>query len=539
MDRSKSLLAGVLAGLPAGFDPVRRALLLERYAVTQRDSGRPAEAVATLREALGLLPEGQASRAHAVVLATLASALVRSSDLEEGAQVARGAVASAAAAGATDVQADATITLGVAVSYLGPAEGGLGPLRSGVALALELGIPATAVRGYVNLSDVLELLGRHQEAARTAGEGLELATRAGLSRMLGLYLIGNQAEPLLRLGEWAEADEITARALRAVPEGVFAATLRQLRAELGALRGRYDDAAGELRDARRAVGATDDFQYTQPMHYVEALIALGRGDLPAAREAVTAGLAGAPRSWEARYAWPLLWAGMRVAAEEATRCRDRREPVPAELTGWCAGLAAAAAQLATPAPPWLGFRALVAAEQTRAAGAAGTQPWRAAVAAWQDTEEPHLLAYALLRLAEAHSQAGGREEAARAVQRAYAIASQLGAAPIAAEAAALARWARLSLEPAMDTAAGAGAPPAAQPPAPDELARFGLTEREREVLALVAAGRSNPEIGRALFISTKTASVHVSNILAKLGVSGRVEAAAVAHRLGVYGPAAR
>jgi DNA-binding NarL/FixJ family response regulator len=53
------------------------------------------------------------------------------------------------------------------------------------------------------------------------------------------------------------------------------------------------------------------------------------------------------------------------------------------------------------------------------------------------------------------------------------------------------------------------------------------------VLYLLADGRSNPEIGQALFISTKTASVHVSNILAKLGVSGRVEAAVVAHRLGV------
>jgi DNA-binding NarL/FixJ family response regulator len=59
------------------------------------------------------------------------------------------------------------------------------------------------------------------------------------------------------------------------------------------------------------------------------------------------------------------------------------------------------------------------------------------------------------------------------------------------------------------------------------------------MLTLLAAGRSNPEIGQALFISNKTASVHVSSILAKLGVSGRVEAAAVAHRLGVYGPAAR
>ena len=71
--------------------------------------------------------------------------------------------------------------------------------------------------------------------------------------------------------------------------------------------------------------------------------------------------------------------------------------------------------------------------------------------------------------------------------------------------------------------------------AADELTRFGLTDREREVLLLVAAGHSNPEIAKALFISAKTASVHVSNILAKLGVSGRVEAAAVVHRLGQRG----
>lgn len=87
--------------------------------------------------------------------------------------------------------------------------------------------------------------------------------------------------------------------------------------------------------------------------------------------------------------------------------------------------------------------------------------------------------------------------------------------------------------PATDTAAGSAATPAAPPPPPDELARFGLTEREREVLTLLAAGRSNTEIGQALFISNKTASVHVSNILAKLDATSRTEAAAIAHQAGL------
>jgi DNA-binding CsgD family transcriptional regulator len=132
-----------------------------------------------------------------------------------------------------------------------------------------------------------------------------------------------------------------------------------------------------------------------------------------------------------------------------------------------------------------------------------------------------------------HSAAGGREPAALAVQRAHAIAERIGAAPIAAEAVALARRARFSLDPETTQPPSVdGFPVSGSAPA-DELARFGLTEREREVLLLLAAGRSNPEIAQSLFISAKTASVHVSNILAKLGVSGRVEAAAVAHRLGV------
>jgi DNA-binding CsgD family transcriptional regulator len=178
----------------------------------------------------------------------------------------------------------------------------------------------------------------------------------------------------------------------------------------------------------------------------------------------------------------------------------------------------------------------VAAERARAAGAAEVAAWQAAVTAWQQAGEPYPQAYALLRLAEAHLAGGDRAAAAQPARQAHSIAQRIGAAPIVAEAAALARRARLSVEPGpapeetAEETPGAGAAPA------DGLARFGLTGREREVLAQLAAGRSNPEIGQALFISAKTASVHVSNILAKLGVSGRVEAAAIAHRLGISPP---
>ena len=68
------------------------------------------------------------------------------------------------------------------------------------------------------------------------------------------------------------------------------------------------------------------------------------------------------------------------------------------------------------------------------------------------------------------------------------------------------------------------------------LTRYGLTDRELTVLRLLAAGRTNPQIGAELYISASTASVHVSNILRKLGVSSRVQAAAVAERAGLLAP---
>jgi DNA-binding NarL/FixJ family response regulator len=112
------------------------------------------------------------------------------------------------------------------------------------------------------------------------------------------------------------------------------------------------------------------------------------------------------------------------------------------------------------------------------------------------------------------------------LRAAHQATKALGAGPLQREIELLAQRGRLRLEEraVADTAAEG-------PPSP--AASFGLTRREAEVLELVAAGRTNRQIGEQLFITEKTASIHVSRILAKLGVAGRGEAAAVAHRLGL------
>ena len=148
-------------------------------------------------------------------------------------------------------------------------------------------------------------------------------------------------------------------------------------------------------------------------------------------------------------------------------------------------------------------RATFAAESARAGGVLDRPAWEAVVSAWGELRRPYPLAYALLRAAEATAADDDRDEAAALLTRAAELTDRLGAKPLRAEVDLLARRSRLTV--------GRGAAPAGRP-------AFGLTAREQEVLRLVALGRSNRDIAEELFISAKTASVHVSNILGKLGV---------------------
>jgi DNA-binding CsgD family transcriptional regulator len=170
------------------------------------------------------------------------------------------------------------------------------------------------------------------------------------------------------------------------------------------------------------------------------------------------------------------------------------------------------------------------AEMARARGRGGAKEWHRAAAAWDELMRPYSAAIARWREAEALAAADDRAGAAEAAASALATAEELGSEWLIREVRTLGERARLDLG-----TSGAGAATmngdGAGPTADAEEDPFGLTPRERQVLALLAEGATNRQIGAALYMAEKTASVHVSRILAKLGVQGRTQAAAVAHRL--------
>jgi DNA-binding CsgD family transcriptional regulator len=163
------------------------------------------------------------------------------------------------------------------------------------------------------------------------------------------------------------------------------------------------------------------------------------------------------------------------------------------------------------------------AELERAAGRATTEPWQHAAAAWQSLREPYPQACCLARAVEAAlAERRAKPEIASWLSCAQELATELGAAPLLQTLESAALRGRVTM-PRQRPAA----------PVPGPAAPLGLTPREIDVLRLVGQGYTNVRIAETLFISRKTAAAHVSNILGKLEVGRRAEAAAIAARLGL------
>ena len=380
------------------------------------------------------------------------------------------------------------------------------------------------------------------------------------------------ADTLFLMGRWPEARALSERAMSWLPVGVayLAAVLQLAIVEI-------ETDAGEA--ASRLLGQTilefdavREPQLAGPYYLAAASFALWRGDIADASRSVDRGWA----SVQATEEWLLVarMAAMvaQVDAAAATEAREHRQLAPlAAARERTAEVVAKAADLvrASGTPMTAGSRRVAEASlatarafQRRLEGDDDPSVWRRVALGWVALEAPYDAALARWRQAEAMLAAGvgrsGRARAQAPLLEAAELGLKLGAKPLLRELRELAGRARITLpsevddylaeaatdstravEPA-DAAADrtnghsdlvrtiAGEPATA--PRPDT---FGLSGREREVLALVAQGRTNREIGERLFISQKTVGVHVGNILSKLEVSGRVEAAAVAIRLGL------
>ena len=434
--------------------------------------------------------------------------------------------------GSEPFRINAAITRGTVLGgqyTLGQAEEGVALLREAIEDAVRCDDPALIGRGYVNLSSVLEVLDRHTEAAEAARLGHAAIKRRGARlRIAEGMLWSNLAETLMALGQWDEAEAAVQHGLDLDPPGIHGAVLHELLSDLAMLRGDTDTARTELASGARAPSRSFENQYALPRLQREiAHAALVTRQIDDARASFQTYLDKPQLLGDERYAWRVLTVMAMAEADHAESARAARslsavDEAAAEKV--MTALTERAATLPVATPMHRSAQTLVAAEVARWSGSVAAAEWAAAAqAARVEGVHVHQAAYAHYRAAESLASQGDRTGASAEARLAAELVAGLPDGPIMREVRSLARRARLDLGDTPEESAGEDAGPA-----------LGLTARELEVLELVARGLSNRQIGEELFISTKTASVHVSNILAKLGVAGRGEAAAVAHRLRVF-----
>jgi DNA-binding CsgD family transcriptional regulator/tetratricopeptide (TPR) repeat protein len=503
-------------------DPAVRASLCAQLGSVHYLAGRGQQAQRRFAEALALVPDDEESvlvaRIHAG-LGLLAAAWSQFDDADDS--CARG-LAVARAVGARREEGLVHSALGVVASARGDVDGGVDHLREALSIAREVRNPNDLGTAYINLSHVLGLAGRHDEVVSLSREGIDALAKVGLARQSGSFLKANASHALIDSGRLAEATSVIDDALSYNPRGIRAAPVLIQAGRVDLVRGDLDRARKRLAQSRRIIESENaPDAWLRELIEVAAEIELWAGSPAAAYDLVIEGLTLIAGTDEEPFGGLLVALGLRALADQAETHRDPNSR--ARLDALRGPLEDAMAKLEVTHPEDGATGAWQRAEAARLDLRGDPARWAEVAARWHDLGRPIPAAYARWREAEARLDLGADVHATAAVRAAHAAAVEVGATRLAGEVRRLAGWHRVDLvAPVVD-------------PDPNALQAYHLTPREVEVLTGLAAGRTNQEIADHLFISVKTASVHVSNILRKLHVSGRQEAGRVAHRLGVSG----
>jgi DNA-binding CsgD family transcriptional regulator len=507
------LIGDALEVVDSARDPERVAMLLAHRGMALHTLGRGG-ALTAVGESLAVLPS-EPTVGRARVLDLLAVVLELRGRCAQAAQLAEEAATIAGRHGERQLQLNAQATLGWALAEAGAFRDALAVLGAAGELAAADGNATQLARIHLNTARAWQGLGDYAAATRAVRAGIEAAGQAGLQRALGSAACVLLAHVLSMTGEWDQADAAAAGALEPGPPDTIAAALHAARAEVALGRGERDLARDQVSLAVALAGdAAELSPWTLRVLKAQAEVAIQEGRVDHAREVLARALPAVHQPGDLLAAWELLGTAAKVARLAWVRATAMSQPSDEAFT---TELRQAASRLPADSPAMSAYATWVAAELGDGVS------WAPVAAAWDEIGQPFQAAYARLRAAEAAVADGQREAARELLEAAATAARRLSAQPLLAEIHWLARHASLRLAGEADATEEGS-----------DLRRLGLTDREVEVLRYLADGRSNKQIAERLFISTKTVGVHVSSILAKLGVASRGEAAATAHQLRVF-----
>ena len=521
--RRAELLRKALSELDEQRDAHQVAGIMSELAGAQWSLGRGEDSRATLRHALSLLPPNDMSVERAQLLSRRVSLLMLQGRYGEVREAAAEALKAARAIAADDVCPPVLNRLGVALFALGEEEAGQAAFDEAIACARASGQPIDEAFVAANLADALHRAGRSREGlAAAVGAEDDIPTGSRAARWLAMQ----RAEIEFGLGAWAAAESHLPHRGRLT--GTTRAYHNITRASL--LLGRGDTRAARplLEETAQLLALSLEPQYLASCGALRGEMERRDGNLAKARAVVEEAIDRIEFcSEDGERLAEVACVGVLVEADAAERARDLGDAEAERTARMGADMMNLRVQAAAEDLDRSVTRAHAAsarAEMGRADGDPDPAAYAEAAEAWSALERPYPAAISRWRQAEAHLRGGDRTATVVAARAAADAARALGATWLLDEVEGLAARARLRLAEPEN-----GDEPAA---APEEDA-FGLTPRERQVLALLAGGATNREIGAQLYMAEKTASVHVSRILSKLDVRSRTEAAAVAHRHGL------